>query len=130
MADPSLLPHQWGVLRLTRLTSYCRQGAWGPERYCGVVVQVDLGSGPSLMVLENLVLLSSSFFLNHFSFHLFFIEVFIELVTILLLFSFMFWLFSYKACGILAPLLGIKLASPALEGSLNQWTARKVPFSF
>ena len=70
------------------------------------------------------------FFLNHFSFHLFFIEVFIELVTILLLFSFMFWLFSYKACGILAPRLGIKLASPALEGSLNQWTARKVPFSF
>ena len=58
------------------------------------------------------------FFLNHFSFYLFFIEVFIELVTILLVFSFMFWLFSYKACGILAPRLGIKLASPALEGKV------------
>ena len=79
-----------------------------------MVVQVDLDSGPSLMVLDNLAYLSFFFFFQSF-FLLFFIEVFIEFVTILLLFSFMFWFFCYKACGILAPRLGIKLASPALE---------------
>ena len=38
-------------------------------------------------------------------------------------FCFMFWFFGHKACGILAPWLGIKPVPPALEGSLNHWTA-------
>ena len=33
-------------------------------------------------------------------------------------FCFLFWFFGYKACGILPPWLGIKPASPALEGEL------------
>ena len=30
----------------------------------------------------------------------------------------MFWFFGYKACGILAPWLGIRPAPPALEGKV------------
>ena len=30
----------------------------------------------------------------------------------------MFWIFGCKACGILAPQLGIELAPPALEGEV------------
>ena len=38
-----------------------------------------------------------------------------------------FWL-HHVVCGILVPLLRIKPAPPALEGgTLNHWTARKVP---
>ena len=48
-----------------------------------------------------------------------------EFVTIL--FLFMLWFFGHEACGILAPLPGIETTTPALEGSLNHWTARQVP---
>ena len=41
----------------------------------------------------------------------------------------MFWFFGCEACGILAPQSDIKLALPALEGSLY-WTAREVPKEF
>ena len=42
--------------------------------------------------------------------------------------SVLFWLFDYKACGILAPQPGIKPLPPALEArSLNHWTTREVP---
>ena len=44
-------------------------------------------------------------------------KVFIEFVTILLLFS-VFWFFGCKACGILAPQPGIEPALPALEGEV------------
>ena len=44
-------------------------------------------------------------------------KVFIEFVTILLLF-FMFWFFGGEACGILAPRPGIEPAPPALEGEV------------
>ena len=47
-------------------------------------------------------------------------------------FCFMFWLFSWKACGILAPQPGIKLAPPPLEGKV--WTTglpgKSLLFSF
>ena len=42
-------------------------------------------------------------------------KVFLEFVTILLLF-FMFWFFGHKACRILAPQPGFKPVSPALAG--------------
>lgn len=32
------------------------------------------------------------------------------------------------SCGILVPQPGIQPASPALEGGLNHWTIREVPF--
>ena len=44
--------------------------------------------------------------------------VFIEFVTILLLFYFLFIFFYYTACRILAPLAGIELVPPALEGEV------------
>ena len=43
-------------------------------------------------------------------------KVFIEIVTILLLFYVRF--FGHKACGILAPQPGIEPAPPALEGEI------------
>ena len=43
-------------------------------------------------------------------------KVLIEFVTIL--FSFTFIFFGCEACGILAPQLGIKLATPALKGKV------------
>ena len=43
------------------------------------------------------------------------LKVFIEFVTILLLF-YVFWFFGPEACGILAPRPGIEPAPPALEG--------------
>ena len=43
-------------------------------------------------------------------------KVFIEFVTILLLFT--FWLFGHEACGILAPQPGIEPAPPPLEGDV------------
>ena len=43
-------------------------------------------------------------------------KVLIELVTIL--FSFMVQFLGREACGILAPQLGIKLATPALKGKI------------
>ena len=52
-------------------------------------------------------------------------KVFIESVTILLLF-YTFWLCGPEACRILAPQPGIKPIPPALEDSLNRWTAREV----
>ena len=52
-------------------------------------------------------------------------KVFNEFVTILFLFMFQF--FGHETCGILAPLPGIETTTPALEGSLNHWTARQVP---
>ena len=54
-------------------------------------------------------------------------KVFIEFITILLL-LFMFWFFSQEACGILAPLPGIKPTPPALEGKvLTTRPPRKSP---
>ena len=44
-------------------------------------------------------------------------EVFIEFVTILLLF-FMFWIFGQEACGILVPWPGIRPTPPALESEV------------
>ena len=44
-------------------------------------------------------------------------KVFIEFVTILLLF-FNFWFFGYKACEILAPRPGIEPVPPAFEGEV------------
>ena len=44
-------------------------------------------------------------------------KVFIEFVTILLLFYVLFF-FVFEACGILAPLPGIKLRHLALEGEV------------
>ena len=44
------------------------------------------------------------------------LKVFLELVTKLLLF--MFWFFGQEACRILAPLPGIKLVPPALNGEV------------
>ena len=41
-------------------------------------------------------------------------KVFIEFVTVLLL----FWFFGREACGILAPRPGIEPAPPALEGEV------------
>ena len=38
----------------------------------------------------------------------------------------MFWFFGQEACELLAPQAGIKPVPPALEGSLNHWTAREV----
>ena len=54
---------------------------------------------------------------------LLFLKVFIEFVTILLLFSvlgwfFFFFFFGHEACGILVPQPGIKPSSPALEDEL------------
>ena len=46
-------------------------------------------------------------------------KVFIEFVTVLLLFSLMFWFFGHEACGILVPPPGIKPAPPALEEVLT-----------
>ena len=50
-------------------------------------------------------------------------KVFIDFVTILLLFlssdflaKIMFWFFGHEACGILAPQLGTEPTPPALEG--------------
>ena len=55
------------------------------------------------------------------------LKVFIECVTILLLF-FMFWFFGHKACRILVPWPGTELTPPCTErGSFNHWTARGVP---
>ena len=42
----------------------------------------------------------------------------------------MFCFFGHKARGILAPHPGIEPTPPALEGSLNHWTAREVPNIF
>ena len=39
----------------------------------------------------------------------------------------MFCFYGHEASGILAPQLGIESVPPALEGSLNHWTAREVP---
>lgn len=48
--------------------------------------------------------------------------------TILLLFYFLFIFFYYKTCRILAPLAGIELAPPALEGEVL--TPGKSPYVF
>ena len=45
-------------------------------------------------------------------------KVFIEFVTILLLFHVSFWFFGPEACGILAPWAGIKPTPPAVEGKV------------
>ena len=58
----------------------------------------------------------SYFFLRIFFLMWTIFKVFIEFVTILLLF--MFWFFGHKACGILAPWRGIDPASPTLEGKV------------
>ena len=56
-----------------------------------------------------------------------FFKVFIEFVTILLLFYDLVFL-APEACRILAPRPGVEPASSALEGkSLNHWRAREVP---
>ena len=47
---------------------------------------------------------------------LFMFKVFIDIFTIYLLFYVL--VFSHKACGILAPWLGIEPAPPALEGKV------------
>ena len=67
-------------------------------------------------------------------FFFFFLDVdhFIEFVTILLLF--VFWLFGYEACGVLAPWPGMEPTPPALEGKvLNSrvppGTSQEVPSS-
>ena len=44
-------------------------------------------------------------------------------------FCFMFWFFSCKACGILAPQPGIKPVPPPLDCKVH-WTAREVPTLF
>ena len=62
--------------------------------------------------MENGILL----FFKDFFFMWTILEVFIEFVTILLLF--VFWFFGPKTCGILAPRRGICLASPTLEGKV------------
>ena len=55
------------------------------------------------------------------------LKVFIECVTILLLFL-MFWFFGHKACRILVPWPGIEFIRPCTgRGSFNHWTARAVP---
>ena len=48
------------------------------------------------------------------------VKVFIEFVTIVLLFFsfFMFWFLCHELCGILAPQPGIKLTVPALGGKV------------
>ena len=46
------------------------------------------------------------------------LKVFIEFVTILLLFYVLVYFFGYEACGILSPRPGIKPAPPALEGEV------------
>ena len=67
--------------------------------------------------------------LSRLFFNLSFFKVFIEFVTVLLLFYvFPFFFFGYEACGILAPQPGIEPVLPAMEGecgSLNHWTARE-----
>ena len=50
------------------------------------------------------------------------LKVFIKFVTIL----FLLWFFGHEACGILAPQPGIEPLSPALEGKVLTWTARKI----
>ena len=50
-------------------------------------------------------------------------KVFIEFVTILLLFYVL--IFGQEACGILAPRPGIEPTAPGLEGKV--FTAREVP---
>ena len=46
-------------------------------------------------------------------------KVFIELVTILLMFYVLvFFFFGHEACGILAPRQGIKPTTPVLEGKI------------
>ena len=45
-------------------------------------------------------------------------KVFIDFVRILFLFFFMFWFFSHKAYGILAPWPGIEPEPLALEGKV------------
>ena len=61
---------------------------------------------------------STSFFFKDFFFLMWTIyKVFIEFVTILLLF-FMFWFFGNEACGILVRQSGIEPAPPALEGKV------------
>ena len=48
-------------------------------------------------------------------------------VFILLIYLKFFWP-CHAACGILVPLPGIELVSPAVEAwSLNHWTAREAP---
>ena len=55
-----------------------------------------------------------------------FFKVFIEFVTLWLrLYVLVF--FGSKACGILAPRPGIEPTTPALEGEVDDWTAREVP---
>ena len=58
-------------------------------------------------MLFGFILLKRLFDVDHY-------KVFIKFVTILLL----FWFFSPKACGILAPLLGIKPSPSALESEV------------
>jgi len=60
------------------------------------------------------------------------LKVFIEFVSILLLF--IFWFFGYEACGVLAPWPGMEPTPPALEGKvLNSrvppGTSQEVPSS-
>ena len=43
-------------------------------------------------------------------------------------FCFMFWFFGQEECGILASQPAINLAPPAVEGEVNHWTAKEVPF--
>ena len=50
--------------------------------------------------------------------HLFFFKVFIEFVTILLLFYVLIFWHGCEACEILAPRPGIEPATPALEGEV------------
>ena len=76
-------------------------------RYIGTCIQED----PMIVVLPGPNNLFSKIFLMWTIF-----EVFIEFVTICLLFCVLdFW---SKACGILAPQLGIKPVVPALEDNI------------
>ena len=55
----------------------------------------------------------------------FFFKVFIEFVTILVLFI-MIWFFGFQACGILTPRLEVKPVPPALGGKVNRCAAKEV----
>ena len=74
-------------------------------------VRHDLATKPLSPVLKHVCFFSKDFFLMRTIF-----KVFIEFVTILLLF--MFWIFGHQACGFLVPRTGIEPSTPELEGEV------------
>ena len=84
-------------------------------------VRHDLATKPLSPVLKHVCFFSKDFFLMRAIF-----KVFIEFVTISLLF--MFWLFGHEACRIFDPQPEIATAPPTLEGGvLTTGSPRKSP---